>query len=73
MTAVAESAAGPGAAEPGLRTRAGWAITDTLTITRRDLLVWMRVPAYLVFTVIQPVMFMLLSFTSSAARSMWTA
>jgi ABC transporter DrrB family efflux protein len=60
MTAVAELAGGPGAAEPGLRTRAGWAITDTLTITRRNLLVWMRVPAYLVFTVIQPVMFVLL-------------
>jgi ABC-2 type transport system permease protein/oleandomycin transport system permease protein len=60
MTAVAELAGGSGAAEPGLRTRAGWAITDTLTITRRNLLVWMRVPAYLVFTVIQPVMFVLL-------------
>jgi ABC transporter DrrB family efflux protein len=35
-------------------------VTDTLTITRRNLLVWMRVPAYLVFTVIQPVMFVLL-------------
>ena len=35
-------------------------MTDTLTITRRNLLVWMRVPAYLVFTVIQPVMFVLL-------------
>jgi ABC-2 type transport system permease protein/oleandomycin transport system permease protein len=60
MTAVAESAGGPGAAEPGLRVRFGWAVTDTLTITRRNLLVWMRVPAYLVFTVIQPVMFVLL-------------
>ena len=60
MTAVAELAGGPGAAEPGLRTRAGWAITDTLTITRRNLLVWMRVPAYIMFTVIQPVMFVLL-------------
>ncbi len=43
-----------------LRTRFGWAVTDTLTITRRNLLVWIRVPAYLVFTVIQPVMFVLL-------------
>ena len=60
MTAVAEPAGGTGAGEPGLRTRFGWAITDTLTITRRNLLVWMRVPAYLVFTVIQPVMFVLL-------------
>ena len=43
-----------------MRVRFGWAVTDTLTITRRNLLVWMRVPAYLVFTVIQPVMFVLL-------------
>jgi ABC-2 type transport system permease protein/oleandomycin transport system permease protein len=47
-------------ADPGLLLRARWAVTDTLTITRRNLLVWMRVPAYLVFTVIQPVMFVLL-------------
>jgi ABC transporter DrrB family efflux protein len=60
MTTMIESAGVTGAGEPGLRTRFGWAITDTLTITRRNLLVWMRVPAYLVFTVIQPVMFVLL-------------
>jgi ABC transporter DrrB family efflux protein len=47
-------------APPGLITRAHWAVTDTLTITRRNLLVWMRVPAYLMFTVIQPVIFVLL-------------
>jgi ABC transporter DrrB family efflux protein len=35
-------------------------VTDTLTITRRNLLVWMRVPAYLVFTVVQPVIFVLM-------------
>ena len=35
-------------------------MSDTLTITRRNLLVWMRVPAYIVFTVIQPVMFVLM-------------
>jgi ABC-2 type transport system permease protein/oleandomycin transport system permease protein len=46
--------------EPSLLQQARWAVTDTLTITRRNLLVWMRVPAYLVFTVIQPVMFVLL-------------
>src|SRR6202012_2081481 len=45
---------------PGLSARAGWAVLDTLTLTRRSLLVWVRVPAYLVFTVIQPVMFVLL-------------
>ena len=46
--------------DPGVLDRARWAISDTLTITRRNLLVWTRVPAYLVFTVIQPVMFVLL-------------
>ena len=61
MTAVVERASAPGApAAPGLGIRARWAVTDTLTITRRNLLVWMRVPAYLVFTVIQPVMFTLM-------------
>ena len=46
--------------DPGLLDQARWAVTDTLTITRRNLLVWMRVPAYIMFTVIQPVMFVLL-------------
>ena len=46
--------------EPGMLTRFRWGVSDTLTITRRNLLVWTRVPAYLVFTVIQPVMFVLL-------------
>jgi ABC transporter DrrB family efflux protein len=40
--------------------RGRWAVSDTLTITRRNLLVWMRVPAYIVFTVIQPVIFVLM-------------
>ena len=60
MTAVTVRAAQPPAGEPNLFTQARWAVSDTLTITRRNLLVWMRVPAYIVFTVIQPVMFVLL-------------
>jgi ABC transporter DrrB family efflux protein len=61
MTAVAERAGAPGVpAGPGVWVRFGWAVSDTLTITRRNLLVWMRVPAYLVFTVIQPVIFVLM-------------
>jgi len=61
MTAVAERVGVPGfPAEPGLGTRIRWAVTDTLTITRRNLLVWMRVPAYIAFTVIQPVIFVLM-------------
>jgi len=62
MTAIAapgaEGAVQPGG--PGLFIQARWAVSDTLTITRRNLLVWMRVPAYIVFTVIQPVMFVLM-------------
>src|ERR1700684_746069 len=61
MTTVAAESAAPAApAQPGPLIRARWAVSDTLTITRRNLLVWTRVPAYLVFTVIQPVMFVLL-------------
>ena len=61
MTAIAAPAGAPSAQdEPSLLTQARWALSDTLTITRRNLLVWMRVPAYIVFTVIQPVMFVLM-------------
>ncbi len=45
---------------PSLLTEARWAVSDTLTITKRNLLVWARVPAYIVFTVIQPVIFVLM-------------
>lgn len=47
-------------ARPSAVQNARWAISDALVITRRNLLVWMRVPAYLVFTVVQPVIFVLL-------------
>jgi ABC transporter DrrB family efflux protein len=63
MTAAAPAAGVGTSVAPGgpsLLTQARWAVTDTLTITRRNLLVWMRVPAYIMFTVIQPVMFVLL-------------
>jgi ABC transporter DrrB family efflux protein len=63
MTAAAPAAAAGASFAPrgpGLVTRARWAVSDTLVITRRNLLVWMRVPAYIVFTVIQPVIFTLM-------------
>ncbi|HZC40139.1 MAG TPA: ABC transporter permease [Streptosporangiaceae bacterium] len=61
MTAITLGAGSAGApAEPGAFVRGRWAVTDTLTITRRNLLVWMRVPAYIAFTIIQPVMFVLM-------------
>jgi ABC transporter DrrB family efflux protein len=47
-------------ADPGPLVRARWAFSDTMAITRRNLLVWYRVPAYLFFTVIQPVIFVLM-------------
>jgi ABC transporter DrrB family efflux protein len=40
--------------------RARWAISDTLTITKRNLLALTRIPEALVFGVIQPIMFVLL-------------
>ena len=40
------------------RFRLGFA--DVVTLTRRELMVWLRNPAYIFFTVIQPVMFVLL-------------
>ena len=45
---------------PSPLVRGRWALSDTLTITKRNLLVWTRVPAYIVFTVIQPVIFVLM-------------
>jgi ABC transporter DrrB family efflux protein len=60
VTAVAAAPGAPVTGEPGVAVRARWAVSDTLAMTRRNLLVWMRVPAYIVFTVIQPVMFVLL-------------
>jgi ABC-2 type transport system permease protein/oleandomycin transport system permease protein len=60
MTAIAVPAAVPPLRDPNVVTRFRWAVIDTLTITRRNLLVWVRVPAYIMFTVIQPVMFVLL-------------
>ncbi|HUZ69176.1 MAG TPA: ABC transporter permease [Candidatus Saccharimonadales bacterium] len=58
MTAIAEQMGTR--VRPSAAQNARWAISDALVITRRNLLVWMRVPAYLVFTVVQPVIFVLL-------------
>jgi ABC transporter DrrB family efflux protein len=64
MTAIAAQDSAPGLPthddEPSLLVQARWAVIDTLTIARRNLLVWLRVPAYIVFTVIQPIMFVLM-------------
>ena len=44
MSAVA---AAPAPSAPSLLTQARWAVSDSLMIAKRNLLVWMRVPAYL--------------------------
>jgi ABC transporter DrrB family efflux protein len=58
VTAIAEPL--NARARPGAAQMARWAISDSLVMTRRNLLVWLRVPAYIVFTVVQPVIFVLL-------------
>ena len=45
---------------PSVGQLARWAVSDSLVMTKRNLLVWLRVPAYIVFTVVQPVIFVLL-------------
>ena len=48
------------AAKPDAAQLFRWAVSDALVMTRRNLIVWLRVPAYIVFTVVQPVIFVLL-------------
>jgi ABC transporter DrrB family efflux protein len=43
-----------------LGTRARWAVADTLTITKRNLLAVTRIPEALFFSAVQPIMFVLL-------------
>jgi ABC transporter DrrB family efflux protein len=57
---MSAAVAAPAPSAPSLFTQARWAASDSLVIAKRNLMVWTRVPAYLVFTVIQPVMFVLL-------------
>jgi ABC-2 type transport system permease protein/oleandomycin transport system permease protein len=37
-----------------------WGTFDALTMAKRNLMIWFKVPAFIVFTVVQPVMFTLL-------------
>src|SRR6202167_3986695 len=40
--------------------RIGWAIADTFTLVRRNLIVYTRIPEFLFFSTVQPIMFVLL-------------
>ncbi|HEX8802711.1 MAG TPA: ABC transporter permease [Acidimicrobiales bacterium] len=60
-TTVPLPAAGAGTAPAGGRTGAGrYALSDALTVTWRNLLAYVRLPQLLVFSTIQPIMFVLL-------------
>jgi ABC-2 type transport system permease protein len=67
MTTTARSPVGivtvaPGTAplRPGGGGRLAWAVADTLTVTRRNLIVYTRIPEFLFFSTVQPIMFVLL-------------
>lgn len=45
---------------PGARQRFAWTVSDTLVMARRNLLRYLRLPNLLVFSTVQPVMFVLL-------------
>jgi len=63
VSKVTGSTATPSGAAP-LRpeggSRIGWAIADTFTLVRRNLIVYTRIPEFLFFSTVQPIMFVLL-------------
>ena len=59
-TATLTGTARVGHLPAGIAQRMRRAAADSATIMRRNLILWARVPAYIMFTVIQPLMFMLL-------------
>ncbi|MDP8987730.1 MAG: ABC transporter permease [Actinomycetota bacterium] len=54
MTTTASRARAPG------HSRLGWMVSDTLAITGRNLLTYVRLPQLVVFSTIQPIMFVLI-------------
>ena len=56
ITTVSEGAPSP--TDGG--TRIGWAVADTLTVTWRNLIAYTRIPEFLFFSTVQPIMFVLL-------------
>ncbi|MHB1785037.1 MAG: ABC transporter permease [Acidimicrobiales bacterium] len=61
MTATALPPIGPqGPTSSGALNRMGWALSDTATLTRRNLMALIRIPEALFFSSLQPIMFVLL-------------
>ena len=62
-TAIAPGAGLAPVAGPALlggAARLRWAVADTLTITKRNLIAYTRIPESLFFSTLQPIMFVLL-------------
>jgi ABC-2 type transport system permease protein len=45
---------------PVAGSRIGWAVADTFTLVRRNLIVYTRIPEFVFFSTVQPIMFVLL-------------
>jgi len=60
LTPGAGIAAVPGPARGGGGSRLRWVVSDTLTITKRNLIAYTRIPESLFFSTLQPIMFVLL-------------
>jgi ABC-2 type transport system permease protein len=45
---------------PQVGSRPGWAVSDAFTIARRNLLKYIRIPTLLIFSTVQPIMFVVL-------------
>jgi ABC-2 type transport system permease protein len=59
-TEIAPERVAERAARPGLSQRVRWAVLDGFVLIRRNLLRYIRIPTLLVFSTVQPVMFVLL-------------
>ena len=61
MTTTISAPTIPGALHSdNVMTRARWAMVDTWTITKRNILTYTRIPEALFFSTVQPIMFVLL-------------
>ncbi len=60
MTTVAVPSAVTAPSGPSGVGRARWVVADTLTVTKRNLLAYLRIPESLFFSTVQPIMFVLL-------------
>ncbi|MGH9017296.1 MAG: ABC transporter permease [Acidimicrobiales bacterium] len=59
-TGLMEAGTGLAPRRPSGGSRIGWAVADTMTVVRRNLIVYTRIPEFLFFATVQPIMFVLL-------------